>query len=125
MSTLTTDTRYELAELLGAAGQAPARAPQPQAHPRTVRGTTSADSVGLQLLIGEGSGLPSALDVDPRLLTVRRFPAPAQTPVRRTLDAPANPQAEERAMVRRRLMVASGVVLGTVAAGLSVVQALA
>lgn len=125
MSTLATDTRYDLAELFDAVGQAPVRAPEPHAHPRTVRGTASADPVGLQLLIGEGSGLPSALDVDPRLLAVRRFPAPAQAPLRRTLDAPQDLRAEERAMVRRRLMMASSVVLGTVAAGFSVVQAFA
>jgi hypothetical protein len=125
MSTLATDARYDLAELFGSAEQTPTRAPQAHAAPRTVRGTTSADSIGVQLLVGEGSRMPSALDVDPRLLAVRRFPAPAHTPVRRTLDAPPNLRAEERAMARRRVLVAASVALGSVAAGFSVVQALA
>jgi hypothetical protein len=133
---MTTDlatTPEELATLLDDldAGPVPGQAHLSSAGwegaqpPRPVRATMAADGVGFQLLIGDPASAPSALDVDPRLLTVRRFPAAPPAPAKRTLDAPQDPRAEERAFRRRRLIGLTGVLAGAVAAGLSFAQALA
>jgi hypothetical protein len=145
---LATNARDELTRLLDEmrAAAPPAQPPSPAAAsappvappvaqpvpppvqrwaPHTVRATTSADSIGMQLLLDEPGGPTSVLDVDARLLAVRRFPPPAMAPSRRTLEAPVDLRAQERSVLRRRLIWASGALWGTLAAGMSVAVALA
>lgn len=102
------------------------RAPAAQVpQPRLVRATAPANGLPVEAFIQPASPPSSILDVDPRLLVVRRTaPAPA-TPARRSLAAPIDERREQRSMLRRRVLTAVGGTAAVVVSAASVGLALA
>lgn len=103
---------------------APARATAP-AQPRRVRATAPATGFPVEALLQPATGPASILDVDPRLLVVRRV-APAPAPAaRRSLSAPVDERREHRSMLLRRVLTAVGGATAVVVSVASVGLALA
>jgi hypothetical protein len=92
-----------------------------------VQATTHAGVLGAAVLIGgPWSSGPSALDVEPRLLTVRpRRQPPPEQPTRRTLLAPADDHREARELRRRRLLTGVSLLCGAVVSTAAIGSALA
>ncbi len=90
----------------------------PHPTPRRVRATTPVGELTLDALLGGPSActVPSALDVDPRLLLVAR-PRVSAAPgaAHKTLLPPTDERREERELRRRWVLSAVGIVLGAAA----------
>lgn len=102
----------------------PAHAPTP-ARPRLVRATAPANGFPVEALIQHGPTPSSILDVDPRLLVVRRTaPAPV-APAHRSLAAPIDERRERQSMLRRRILTTVGGAAAVLVSAASVGLALA